>query len=245
MKRYSLRSPAPHRPDVSLSRALPLAFASSSIPPTDGHAVGTCSERLGAESHQRVTPFPLSIARTLRVTLSTGFGDGAHGSVRWLPASYPVPFGSSVSASCAGSLSRWLNHVFAYATHRFLLDGDSGLRLPDTAVYPRCSLLRTSRETGGYACTSAPEGWGLHPHGDGVIRPCGLTACLEVRTSFQPTGRRPDLVVDHWTSGVESSSPLDFLLLHAVWAPFGRLMSHKIMSIISASCDFTTKSGGI
>ena len=109
MKRYSLRSPAHHRPDVSLSRALPLAFASSSIPPTDGHAVGTCSEHLSAESHQRVTPFPLSIARTLRVTLSTGFGDGAHGSVRWLPASYPVPFGSSVTASCAGSLSRWLN----------------------------------------------------------------------------------------------------------------------------------------
>jgi hypothetical protein len=31
------------------------------------------------------------------------------------------PFGSSVSASCAGLQSRWLNHVFAFATHRFLL----------------------------------------------------------------------------------------------------------------------------
>jgi hypothetical protein len=195
LQRYSLRSPAHHRPDVSLSRALPRAFASSSIPPAGEPPVGPYSKRLDAESHQRGTPFPLAIARTLRVTLSTGFRDGAHGSVRWLPASYPVPFGSSVSASYAGSLSRWLNHVFASATHRFLRDGVSGLRLPDTAVYPRCSPLRTSRKAGGYACTSAPEGRGLHPHEDGVTRPCGLAACLEVLTSFQPTGRRPDLVV--------------------------------------------------
>jgi hypothetical protein len=52
-----------------------------------------------------------------------------------------------------------------------------------------------------------------------------------------------DLVVDHWTSDGESSSPLDFLLLHAMWAPFGRLMSHKIMSIISVTCDFTINPG--
>jgi hypothetical protein len=31
------------------------------------------------------------------------------------------PFGSSVSASYAGLQSRWLNHVFAFAAHRFLL----------------------------------------------------------------------------------------------------------------------------
>jgi hypothetical protein len=97
------------------------------------------------------------------------------------------------------SLLRWCTrtmaqHVFACATHRSLLDGISGLRLPDTAVYPRFSLLRTSREARGYACTSAPEGWGLHPHEDGVTRLCNLAACLEVRTSFQPTGHRPDLV---------------------------------------------------
>jgi hypothetical protein len=163
LQRYFRRSPAHHRPDVSLSRALPLAFASSSIPPAARHPVGTYSTRTRAESHQQVPPFLIAIARTLRVTLSTGFGDGAHGSVRWLPASSPVPFGSSVSASCAGSLSRWLNHVFASATHRFLRDGISRLRLPDTAVYPRCSLWRTSREAGGYAYTSAPEGQGLHP----------------------------------------------------------------------------------
>src|SRR5215831_15489060 len=97
-------------------------------------------------------------------------------------------------------LLRWFTltmarHVFACAAHRFLRDGISGLRLPDTAVYPRCSLLRTSREAEGYAYTSAPEGQGLHPHEDGVTRPCGLVACLEVLLSFQPTDRRSDLVV--------------------------------------------------
>src|SRR6266853_4015948 len=54
-----------------------------------------------------------------------------------------------------------------------------------------------------------------------------------------------DLVVDHGTSAVESSSPLEFLSLHAMWTPFGRLISYKIMSTISVGCDFTTKSGGI
>ena len=117
------------------------------------------------------------------------------------------------------SLLRWFTitmaqHVFACATHRSLLDGISGLRLPDTAVYPRFSLLSTSREAGGYAYTSAPEGWGLHPHEDGVTRLCSLAACLEVRTSFQPTGHRSDLVVAQETSDVESNSRLDLLLLH-------------------------------
>ena len=102
-------------------------------------------------------------------------------------------------------------HVFACATHRSLLDGISGLRLPDTAVYPRFSLLRTSREAGGYACTSAPEGWGLHPHEDGVTRLCSLAACLEVRTSFQPTGHRPDLVVKFQRTDIVA------VILRLVW----------------------------
>src|SRR6266446_7419693 len=54
-----------------------------------------------------------------------------------------------------------------------------------------------------------------------------------------------NLVVDHWTSAVESSSPLDFLSLHVMWTPFGRLRSYQIMSTISVGCDFTTQSGGI
>ena len=54
-----------------------------------------------------------------------------------------------------------------------------------------------------------------------------------------------DLVVDHRTSDVESNSPLDFLLRHTLWTPFGRLISCRITSIISIACDFTTKFGGM
>jgi len=54
-----------------------------------------------------------------------------------------------------------------------------------------------------------------------------------------------DLVVAHWPSEVESTAPLDFLLRHGLWTPFGYPMSCKIRSIISATCDFTTKSDGI
>src|SRR5215813_15131652 len=54
-----------------------------------------------------------------------------------------------------------------------------------------------------------------------------------------------NLVVVHGTSDGESNAPLDFLWRHARWTPFGCLISCKIMSIISAACDFTTKSNGI
>jgi CHC2 zinc finger len=50
-----------------------------------------------------------------------------------------------------------------------------------------------------------------------------------------------NLVVAHWPSDVESTAPLDFLLRHGLWTPFGCPMSCKIRSIISAGCDFTTK----
>ena len=54
-----------------------------------------------------------------------------------------------------------------------------------------------------------------------------------------------NLVVAHWPSEVESTAPLDFLLRHGLWTPFGCPMSCKIRSIISTTCDFTTKSDGI
>ena len=54
-----------------------------------------------------------------------------------------------------------------------------------------------------------------------------------------------NLVVAHWSSEVESTALLDFLLRHGLWTPFGGSMSCKIRSIISAACDFTTKSDGI
>jgi hypothetical protein len=86
------------------------------------------------------------------------------GQYRGLPAPYPLPFGSSASASCAGWRSRWLNHTFACAAHKCLRDGIPGVRLPGSAVYPRFRPLRTSRRPGGYACTPAPGGRDLHPH---------------------------------------------------------------------------------
>jgi hypothetical protein len=149
-----------------------------------------------------VTPFLIPIDRILRVTLSTGCCDGTSWSVRWLPASYPVPFWLQ-----RVSLLRWFTftmaqRVFACATHRFLLDRVSGLRLPDIAVYPRFSFLRTSPKTGGYAFTSVPEGQGLHLHGDEVTRlkvNLNLAVCPEAGASFRPTSRTSNLVVNRWT----------------------------------------------
>ena len=83
----------------------------------------------------------------------------------------------------------------------------------------------------------------------GVYNKGCVTICTGIGPSIHWFCRNfqtpPDLVVDHWTSDVESSSPLDFRLLHAMWTPFGCLMSYKIRPIISVACDFTTKSGGI
>ena len=81
-----------------------------------------------------------------------------------LPAPYPVPFWLQRL-----SLLRWVmitmaRHTFAYAARRYLLDGIPGVRLPGSAVYPRCKPLRTSRGLGGYAVTLAPRGRDLHPH---------------------------------------------------------------------------------
>src|SRR5438552_12846136 len=81
----------------------------------------------------------------------------------------------------------------------------------------------------------------------GVYNKGCVTICTGIGPSIHWFCRNfqtpPDLVVDHWTSDVESSSPLDFRLLHAMWTPFGCLMSYKIRPIISVACDFTTKSG--
>jgi hypothetical protein len=94
-----------------------------------------------------------------------GFSAVHAGQCRRLPAPYPVPLGSSASASCAGCRSPWLNHTFACAAQRCLRDGIPGVRLPGSAVYPCFKPLRASRRLEGYAVTSAPEGKGLHLHG--------------------------------------------------------------------------------
>jgi hypothetical protein len=102
------------------------------------------------------------MACILRAVLSTGFLWRCRPvSIEGCRCRILCRFGSSASASCAGSPSRWLNHTFAYATHRYLLDGMPGLRLPGSAIYPRCRPLRTSRRPGGYAVTPAPGGVGI------------------------------------------------------------------------------------
>jgi hypothetical protein len=94
-----------------------------------------------------------------------GFSAVPAGQYRRVPAPYPVPFGSSASASCAGCRSQWLNHTCTCVAHRCLRDGIPGVRLPGSAVSPCFKPLRTSRRLEGYAVTSAPEGKGLHLHG--------------------------------------------------------------------------------
>ena len=125
LQRYSFRSLAHDRPHVSLSEVLPSAFASCGIPPDTPS--GWHLLPLPRESTYQVIPFPVAILRIRRAVFSTGF--------LWqcMPVSgfgcrRPIlcRFGSSASASCAGSRSRWLNHTFACAAHRCLLDGIPG-----------------------------------------------------------------------------------------------------------------------
>jgi hypothetical protein len=112
------------------------------------------------------------------------------GQYRGMPAPYPMPFGSSASASCAGSRSRWLNHTCACAARRCLRDGIPGVRLLGSAVSPRCRPLRTSRRPGGYAVTPAPGGRDLHPHGKLSSKVHHYLAVYpEASASFRPTGR--------------------------------------------------------
>ena len=125
------------------------------------------------------------MACILRAVLSTGFlWQCRPVSIEGCRRRILCRFGSSASASCAGSPSRWLNHTFACAAHRCLLDGIPGLRLPGSAVSPRFRPLRTSRRPGGYAVTPAPGGRDLHPHGElsYEVR-IHLAVCPEVHSS--------------------------------------------------------------
>jgi hypothetical protein len=58
------------RPHVSVSLALPRAFASWGIPPICGLRLAACSSHL--ESHREVTPFRVSICRGFRSVLYAG-----------------------------------------------------------------------------------------------------------------------------------------------------------------------------
>ena len=71
-----------YRPDVSLSRALPQAFASSGILLSSSIRLApTPSRDLLHIGLLEVTPFPVSMAHILRAVLSTGFVGSADRSV--------------------------------------------------------------------------------------------------------------------------------------------------------------------
>src|SRR6516165_9567274 len=96
----------------------------------------------------------------------------------------------------------------------------------------------------GAACPRSPQGTGCPASRLSRYQPSRravLVPSKNCRFSHTPS----NLVVAHWPSEVESTAPLDFLLRHGLWTPFGYPMSCKIRSIISATCDFTTKSDGI
>lgn len=85
-------------------------------------------------------------------------------------------FGSSASASCAGSQSRWLNHTFACAVHRCLLDGIPGVRLPGSAVSPLQPLENQSL------------GWGIRCHSCTWREGLAPSWKAELRGSSSPRG---------------------------------------------------------
>src|SRR5439155_24072126 len=167
----------------------PLLLRASCSPAASGWRLlrrGTCSTKGCRRLLSSQFPWLTSLGRCSPPGLSA-VQTGQYGG---LPAPYPVPFGSSASASCAGSRSRWLNHTFAYAARRCLLDGIPGVRLPGSAVYPRFRPLRTSRGPGGYAVTPAPGGRDSHPHGKLSYKVHHYLAVYpEAEASFRPTGR--------------------------------------------------------
>src|SRR5262249_33642577 len=64
-----------------------------------------------------------------------------------------------------------------------------GVRLPESAVYPRFRPLRTSRRPGGYVVTPAPGGRDLHPHGELSYTAFGCAVCPRTSVLFRPMGR--------------------------------------------------------
>jgi hypothetical protein len=186
---------AAHRPAGSISWAFPQAWAAAGLLLPGGIRLAPTLRGDGPHSGPLGgTPCPPPLGGTWRATRSPGCGDRAHWAEQWRPASSPGPCGSSVCASCAGGQARGLSPVFACAAQRCLRGTRSGCGAQRRAVSPRCNPLRTRRQVGGEAVPLAPEGRGVHPHGNGVPRPCGLAACLGVLPSFQPTGRTSPFV---------------------------------------------------
>jgi len=98
------------RVHVSLSQALPWAFASWTISPVYDLRLVACSFD---ESHRRVTPFRLSIFRDLRMMLYAGsFLSGYHTKCG-LHGPEPFPFGPALN-------QRWQVTIYDASTHLHL-----------------------------------------------------------------------------------------------------------------------------
>jgi hypothetical protein len=73
-----------------------------------------------------------------------------------------------------------------------------------TAFYPRFTPAVVIRPHGGYAFTSAPEGWELHPHERQVVQPIGTapTVCLLILRPTRPgSSKRVALIPPPRTRG--------------------------------------------
>ena len=179
-----------YRPDVRLSRVLPLALASSGILLSNGLRLApTPWGDRPTEGRWRLLRSPFPLLASVGRCSPPGFVAVQTGQYRRLPAPYPVPFWLQ-----RVSLLRWFAftmalYTFAYAAHRCLRDGIPGVRLPGSAVYPRFRPLRTSRRSGGYACTPAPGGRDLHPHEKLSYKALRFAIYPRTGVLFRSTGR--------------------------------------------------------
>jgi|RhiMetdeSRZDD1v2_1073273.scaffolds.fasta_scaffold43952_6 hypothetical protein len=96
------------------------------------------------------------------------------------------------------SLLRWVAFTMARLSLRLRYPSTparrvSGVRLPDTAVSPRFSPLRTSRWAGGDAFTPASGGQDLHLHKDRVTRRFALRLARRFSPPFSQRVARDTL----------------------------------------------------
>src|SRR5439155_5514843 len=161
LQRYSPRSRPHDRPHVSVSEALPSAFASCGIladTPCGWYLLTPMCERMC-----RITPFPVSMVASVGRCSPPGFVAVQTGQYRRLPAPYPMPFWLQ-----RVSLLRWF--AFTMAQPHLCLRCPEMLARRDTqteaARVRRVSPLQTVEDQSqvwGIGCHSCPWREGLTP----------------------------------------------------------------------------------
>jgi hypothetical protein len=151
-----------HRAAVSISWALPQALASAAIlvPSSIRLAPPQESDQL-PRGPLGVTPFPISIARTVRATLSTGFHDRAPWSAFRLPGSYPVPF--------------WLQRVSLLRWFAFTVD-----------VLPGLKARASTPPDGSAVAPEGPQPFPPRPERRGSSGVLDGSTCLRLRCPWIP-----------------------------------------------------------